>query len=70
MTPSIGRIVHYHLSDRADAPRAAIIVDVGSETTVNLQVFTNGGTPGTVWVPHVEFSETPKSGCWTWPPRV
>ena len=34
--PSIGRIVHFN---SADGPKAAIIVKVWSNTTVNLRVF-------------------------------
>lgn len=47
-TPTIGRIVHYVLQQgpRSGEHRPAIIVAVHSETTVNLQVFTDSNEVG------------------------
>jgi len=82
--PSIGRIVHYVLS-QADSPtsfgrvRPAIIVELvedGSEEgLVNLQVFTNGGIDQLPPVQHckniVHYEKVPHpNGTWHWPPFV
>lgn len=70
--PSIGRIVHYQAygtpgGEHPSVPRAAIITEVGHDGEVGVCVmnptglFLNRG---------VKYSETPKPGCWNWPPRV
>jgi hypothetical protein len=78
--PTVGRIVHYQAygtpgGEFPSVPRAAIITEVGHdgiaenfEATgeVGLCVmnptglFLNRGVP---------YSETPRPGCWNWPPR-
>jgi hypothetical protein len=71
--PSIGRIVHYHLTpDLSDKPagefttRAAIITATDSFAAL-LTVF---GPDGPYTAPDVPFAETPQVGHWSWPPRV
>lgn len=75
--PSIGRIVHYHSygtpgGEFKSEPRAAIITELArveetGEPVVGLCVmnptglFLNRG---------VSYSEQPKAGHWSWPPRV
>ena len=72
--PSVGRIVHYHVSE-TDSPEMrsnyaetlpAIIVQVWGETTVNLKVFTDG--PVDVWKTSVMLGDDP--GHWSWPVYV
>jgi hypothetical protein len=76
--PSVGRIVHY-VGDDYDGEmmtgktRPAIIVHVNGDTNVNLQVFTDGSNDGasnTISKKSRVFSESPKPGHWSWPPRV
>lgn len=76
-TPTIGRIVHYCVSEAAiDSPLmcyAAMIVfgfDAipGKEGYVSLKIFHPDGTDG--FEGSVPFSEKYKKGHWTWPPRV
>ncbi|WP_461169279.1 hypothetical protein [Arthrobacter sp. Z1-15] len=75
--PSVGRIVHYYGESEhyAGQPIAALIVEVDDESTehARLNIF---------WPLHEEpikeenrgsiytFSEDPKPGHWSWPPRV
>ncbi|AXK88837.1 hypothetical protein SAMN05421776_108232 [Nocardia farcinica] len=79
-TPSIGRIVHFQTygtpgGEHASEPTAAIITGVHDhdgtsqhpETRVDLFVIYPNGTSHKRAVP---FSETPKAGHWSWPPRV
>lgn len=65
--PSVSRNVHY--TTNTGAVRAALIgdVDVEDEGIVSLIVFNRLGAH---WVEDVEYSETSKPGCWSWPPRV
>jgi len=76
--PSIGRIVHYQSHGSPDGqhksePRAAVITAVvkddgeGDGLLVSLCVL---NPTGMYFDPQVPFSETPKPGCWRWPPRV
>jgi hypothetical protein len=79
--PSIGRIVHYQAygtpgGEYPSVPRAAVITEVfkpgpseAAEPTmvVGLCVLNPAGVYFNRCVP---FSETPKPGCWSWPPRV
>lgn len=46
MSPTIGRLVHYRISE--DVVRPAVVVEVHSDTCVNLQVFFDGSndSPG------------------------
>ena len=75
--PSIGRIVHYNVSDGDSADLKhnysetlpAIIVRVWSDRTVNLKVFTDG--PNDVWLTSRELEDEPgQEGRWSWPPYV
>ena len=72
--PSIGRIVHYHVGE-FDSPELrhnlasvlpAVIVQVWTDTTVNLKVFTDG--PVDTWKTSVVLGNDP--GQWFWPPYV
>ncbi|MDQ0756083.1 hypothetical protein [Arthrobacter sp. B3I4] len=77
-TPSIGRIVHFYpaqsLPDCANGPWAAIITAVhrrGSHVPdggISASVFLPSGTAA--GYPFLPFSETPKPGHWSWPPRT
>jgi hypothetical protein len=65
--PSVGRIVHYFVE--ADMqPRAALIVAVQPDGTVNLEVFGPHGV--NVHRQHVPHSEEYAEDCWSWPPRA
>lgn len=76
--PSVGRIVHYHTpghgSYQVSPPlRPAIITAVNDDGTVALHVFFGDGErhegihdAGRLTVP---YSEEPKAGHWSWPPR-
>lgn len=73
--PTIGRIVHYVLSDNEHRP--AIITYVFSSNIVNLQVFNDGhndnqpSLAGTSWRSSVEQDEEFKEeGTWHWPERT
>lgn len=65
--PSLGRIVHYYTT--AAGPFAAMIVGVGQGGACDLVAFFNANPP-TAPVSEVPFSEEPKLGHWSWPPRV
>jgi hypothetical protein len=83
--PSIGRIVHYHSygtpgGEYLPEPRAAIITDVpellpeqpnsgpeGYVPAVHLAVL---NPTGLFFNQNVHYSEEPKPGHWSWPPRV
>jgi hypothetical protein len=71
--PSIGRTVHYQSfgtpgGEISSAPRAALITEVEPDgSTVGLFV---ANPTGCFFNRHVAFSESPKPGCWSWPPRV
>lgn len=70
--PSVGRIVHYQSfgtpnGEYKSKPIAAIITQVNSEQKVGLCIF---NPTGLFFNPDVQFSEEPKPGCWSWPPRV
>lgn len=78
---SVGRIVTYVLPDGKNKGerRPAIVVRVWSETTVNLQVFTDGdgnpenndGLPSVLWQTSRQHDEENRSpGTWHWPERV
>ena len=71
--PTINRSVHYQAygtpnGEHPSVPRAAIITEVTDETKgiVSLAVF---NPTGLFFNCNVEYSETPKPGCWNWPPR-
>ncbi len=64
MKPTIGRIVHFHVTGLPE--QAAIITRVWSERCVNLTVFHHDGT--TSGATSIE-SDPAASRFWTWPPR-
>lgn len=76
--PSIGRIVHYVLSEGPNAGKArpAIIVEVWSNTCVNICLFTDGTNDGieynslTNWKCSVIEGSIDVKGSWFWPPFV
>lgn len=67
--PTVGRIVHYY-STEADIkdgePIAALIVSTFGEGIVALTLFLPNGL---AWE-EAPFSEAPRPGHWSWPPRV
>lgn len=68
--PSIGRIVHYHSygtpsGEYQPEPRAAIITAITPH--VSLAVL---NPTGMFFNENVPFSEEPKPGHWSWPPRA
>lgn len=67
--PSIGRLVHfYNLGDDAgEFPCAALITGLREDIGVSLKVFYPSGLFDMHAVP---FSETPRPGHWSWPPRL
>ncbi|ASM62510.1 hypothetical protein SEA_EDUGATOR_3 [Mycobacterium phage Edugator] len=76
MTPTVGRVVHYHRAGRPDAPpQAAIITAVsddpedGSMPPVALAVLDDVHAC-TRFLTGVPFTHVPKPGTWSWPPRV
>lgn len=66
VTPTVGRIVHYHPFHQAD-PLAAIVTAVYDDGCVNLTLFNADGTtqPKTCARQAME----PTEGFWTWPAR-
>ncbi|QFG08393.1 hypothetical protein SEA_GUANICA15_4 [Mycobacterium phage Guanica15] len=73
MTPTVGRVVHYHRPGLLGAaPLAALITEVvprtGGGYVVGLVAFdpVNACQRFMVAVP---FAENPTPGCWNWPPR-
>lgn len=72
MKPTIGRIVHYQSygtpgGEYLPEPRAAIVTEVDGDGVVGLAVLNPTGMFFNRGVP---YSETPKPGHWSWPPRV
>lgn len=80
MKPTVGRIVHYQSygtpgGEHLPSPRAAVITEVGHdgiestfEATGEVGLCVMNPT-GLFLNRNVPFSETPKPGCWNWPPR-
>lgn len=73
MRPSVGRIVHYQAygtpgGEFPSLPRAAIIAAVVDEPTALCDVVVFN--PTGLFFNRCPFSETPKPGHWSWPPRV
>lgn len=69
--PSIGRIVHYQRfgspgGEHKAEPSPAVITQVYENDECQLFVM----NPNGVYFNRTPFSETPKPGCWSWPPRV
>lgn len=79
--PSIGRIVHYRSfgtpgGEYLPEPRAAVVTETGTRQllpggplveVVGLAVL---NPTGMFFNQDVPFSETPKPGHWSWPPRA
>lgn len=67
--PTVGRIVHFW--DTLDEPWAAIVVRVVSGMDVELVVYWPSNTivNGFKYDAIHSYSETPKPGHWSWPPR-
>lgn len=72
--PSVGRIVHYQSygtpgGEYLPAPRAAIVTQVNDHegATVGLCIL---NPTGMFFNDRVLYSEEPKAGYWSWPPRV
>lgn len=72
MKPTVGRIVHYRMRD-TDLPLAALVVGTFLDGSASLAVFTGRSTfkgrAESLFQRAVPFSETPKAGHWSWPPR-
>lgn len=71
--PSIGRIVHYQKygtpgGEHKSEPSAAIITKVINGETQECQLFVMN--PNGVYFNPTPFSEEPKPGHWSWPPKV
>lgn len=72
MKPTVGRIVHYQSfgtpgGEYSSLARAAIVTEVHSDTKVGLCIL---NPTGQFFTREVEYSDPPKPGCWSWPPRV
>jgi hypothetical protein len=66
MKPTVGQVVHWHHAEGADPWPATISKVKGEE--VQLTLFPPG-TATLVSVHHALFSELPRLGYWTWPPK-
>lgn len=72
MKPTVGRIVHYQAygtpgGEYKSVARAAVITEVNDDNgNVGLAIL---NPTGMFFNPKIAFSETPKPGCWNWPPR-
>jgi len=70
---TVGRSVHYQSygtpnGEYKPLPRAAVVTEVDPDgETVGLCIM---NPTGLFFTQHVKFSEEPKSGCWSWPPRT
>jgi hypothetical protein len=75
MKPTIGRIVHYQAygtpkGEYPSVPRAAVVTELARTESGELAVSLCILNPtGMFFTRGVEYSETPKPGCWSWPPR-
>lgn len=84
MTPTRGRIVHFHPGGN-DHPLVGLVVATHAENRVDLVVFEADRTvtesapkpSGATWcaafmtgVANVPYSENGQPGTWSWPPRV
>lgn len=74
MTPSIGRIVHYHSfgtpgGEFKPAPRAAVVTQVNADVRNSVGLCILNPT-GQYFNTDVPFAEEPTPGHWSWPPRV
>lgn len=69
MTPTVGRIVHYHRPGLLGAPPLAAIVTAAYGTDrVSLVAFDPTGAQLPVLA--VPYAENPTPGHWNWPPRA
>ena len=71
MKPTVGRIVHYCPTEATarvtPGPLAAVVTGVADDTTnVYVTVLPPMNHP---FYALAEYSETPRPGCWSWPPR-
>ena len=64
MKPTVGRIVYYYYNEEIFEP--ALITEIMPDGVIWLTIFSRFNS---VYKSHVEFSETPKGGCWSWPPK-
>lgn len=70
--PTVGRTVHYQAygtpgGEYPSVPRAAIVTQVLDGDKVGLAIM---NPTGMFFNPEIPYSETPKPGFWSWPPRV
>lgn len=76
--PSLGRVVHFY---HAGCERSFTAVVTGtaaegcfaaSPMHANLRVDWDGTDPydATARLTNIPYSDTPRGGCWHWPPRV
>jgi hypothetical protein len=71
--PSVGRVVHYQAygtpgGEYQSVPRAAVVTQVNEDgSSVGLAIL---NPTGMFFNPSVPYSDPPKPGCWSWPPRV
>ncbi|ASR85889.1 hypothetical protein SEA_NIKLAS_4 [Mycobacterium Phage Niklas] len=69
MTPTVGRIVHYHRPGRLGAaPLAAIVTEADGTDRVGLVAFCPRAAVQ-LFLSAVPHAEHPTPGCWNWPPR-
>ena len=71
--PSIGRIVHYQRygspgGEHKAEPSPAIVVKVLNEETMECQLVVFN--PNGQYFNPTPYSETPKPGHWSWPPKI
>lgn len=76
MKPSVGRVVHYHSygtpgGEFKPLPRAAIVTEVdepeNDASAIGVCIL---NPTGIFFHQHLPYSEEPKPGTWSWPPRV
>jgi len=72
--PTVGRIVHYQAfgtpgGEYPSVPRAAVVTQVNGDDMNSVGLCILNPT-GQFFNQSVYYSETPKPGCWNWPPRV
>ena len=70
--PSVGRIVHYQKygtagGEHKSEPSPAVITKILDEESGRCQLFVMN--PNGLYFNTTPYSETPKPGHWSWPPR-